>query len=415
LNNSKIAPRSDHEEHPSNGSARLFSNVQFIYELILAQLELHSLGAAFKLTDEFSRFTLLNVIDDERLRRRLAYFQTINGASSDYSFISRKNRTRSVNQYLTHWMYPYKGKFHPQMIRAALNIIGLEAGETVLDPFVGSGTTALEAQLLGVNCIGLDASPLCVLQSKVKTASHEVVGGIRTYCEELPRIEHADIALEEAALNPVPSTADQRVQDFFQLAKLIALSDSVRRRKDFTSAFASRTKLMTQSIMDYDDISRQLGLSLGRVVIERGDARALTLRDNSIDGVITSPPYAIALDYIKNDAHALQALGLDMREIREQFVGLRGRMNERVRLYNEDMKKSLDEMMRVLKPNKYAFIVIGNAAYKGQTLESVELITKYASEIGLGLTKSVDKTIFGLYNVMKKEKVLIFKKDEECT
>jgi tRNA G10 N-methylase Trm11 len=167
--------------------------------------------------------------------------------------------------------------------------------------------------------------------------------------------------------------------------------------------------------MDYDDISRQLGLSLGRVVIERGDARALTLRDNSIDGVITSPPYAIALDYIKNDAHALQALGLDMREIREQFVGLRGRMNERVRLYNEDMKKSLDEMMRVLKPNKYAFIVIGNAAYKGQTLESVELITKYASEIGLGLTKSVDKTIFGLYNVMKKEKVLIFKKDEECT
>ncbi len=417
LNNSKMVPNSDSDDQkqPSNGSARLFSNVQFIYELILAQLELRSLGADFKLTDEFSRFTLLNVIDDERLRRRVAYFQTINGASSDYSLISRKNRTRSVNQYLTHWMYPYKGKFHPQMIRAALNIIGLEAGETVLDPFVGSGTTALEAQLLGVNCIGLDASPLCVLQSKVKTASHEVVGSIRAYCEKLPRVEHAGITLEEAALNPVPSTADHRVQDFFQLAKLIALSDSVRRRKEFTSAFASRTKLMTQSIMDYDEISRELGLLLGRVVIDRGDARALPLRDNSIDGVITSPPYAIALDYIKNDAHALQALGLDMHEIREQFVGLRGRMNERVRLYNEDMKKSLDEMMRVLKPNKYALIVIGNASYKGQTLESVELITKYASEIGLRLTKSVDKTIFGLYNVMQKEKVLIFKKDEECT
>jgi tRNA G10 N-methylase Trm11 len=415
LNNSKIALHSDHQKHPSNGNAKLFSNVQFIYELILAQLELRSLGAAFKLTDEFSRFTLLNVVDDERLRRRLAYFETINGASSDYSLISRRNRTRSVNQYLTHWMYPYKGKFHPQMIRAALNIIGLEAGETVLDPFVGSGTTALEAQLLGVNCIGLDASPLCVLQSKVKTASHEVVGNIRAYCEELPRLEHAGITLKEVALNPVPSTADQRVQDFFQLAKLIALSDSVRRRKDLTSAFVSRTKLMTQSIIDYDDISRELGLSLGRVVIERGDARALPLRDNSIDGVITSPPYAIALDYIKNDAHALEALGLDMREMREQFVGLRGRMNERVRLYNEDMKTSLDEMTRVLKPNKYALIVIGNAAYKGQKLESVELITTYASEIGLRLTKSVDKTIFGLYNVMQKEKVLIFKKDEECT
>ena len=412
--NPKTAPYSDEQKHPSLGSAKLFGNVQFIYELILAQLELQSLGAAFDMTDEFSSFTLLNVVNNERLRRRVAYFQTINGASSDYSLISRKNRTRSVNQYLTHWMYPYKGKFHPQMIRAALNIIGLESGETVLDPFVGSGTTALEAQLLGVNCIGLDASPLCVLQSKVKTASHEVARNIRAYCEELPRLEHADVALEDAALNLVPSTADQRIQDFFHLAKLIALSDSVRRRKDFASAFVSRTKLMTQSIMDYDEIRRELGLSLGRVVIERGDARALPLSDNSIDGIITSPPYAIALDYIKNDAHALQALGLDTHEIRRQFIGLRGRMNERVHLYNEDMKRSLEEMARVLKPNKFALIVIGNATYRGSTLESVELITKHANEIGLRLTKSVNKTIFGLYNVMQKEKVLIFKKDEEC-
>ena len=79
------------------------------------------------------------------------------------------------------------------------------------------------------------------------------------------------------------------------------------------------------------------------------------------------------------------------------------------------MKKSLDEMMRVLKPNKYALIVIGNAAYKGQTLESVELIVKHANEIGLRLSNSINKTIFGLYNVMQREKVLIFKKDGECT
>src|SRR5450756_905420 len=90
------------------------------------------------------------------------------------------------------------------------------------------------------------------------------------------RLEHADVALEDAALDLVPSTADQRIQDFFHLAKLIALSDSVRRRKDFASAFVSRTKLMTQSIMDYDEIRRELGLSLGRVVIERGDCLLYT-------------------------------------------------------------------------------------------------------------------------------------------
>jgi SAM-dependent methyltransferase len=416
LENPKTAPHSDQQKHPSRGTARLFSNVQFIYELVLAQLELRSLGAAFQMTDGFSSFKLLEVEDEERLKRRLAYFQTIRGQNTDYVYISGKNRTRSVNQYLTHWIYPYKGKFHPQMIRAALNIIGLEPGETVLDPFVGSGTTALEAQLLGVHCIGLDASPLCVLQSRVKTASHEVVDKIKTHCAEIAGVKQTDNTLHEAALSTtISSTADQRVEDFFHLAELVALSDSVRRKRNVTAAFAAKTKLMVQSISDYDQIRKALSLSLGRAAIERGDARALPLRDNSIDGVITSPPYAIALDYIKNDAHALQALGLDTSEIREQFVGLRGRMSDRVRLYDEDMQRSLEEMMRVLKPNRYALIVIGNAVFGGTRLRSVERITEHASDIGLRLTKSIDKTIFGLYNVMQKEKVLIFKKDEEST
>ncbi|MGZ5563454.1 MAG: TRM11 family SAM-dependent methyltransferase [Halobacteriota archaeon] len=415
MENRTRAPYSDRKKNPPRGKATLFPNVQFIYELVLAQLELHSLRIAFEMDDALSGVTLLNIGDDKRLRRRLAYFQTVNGEYTDYFYISQKNRTRSVNQYLTHWIYPYKGKFHPQMIRAALNIIGLQPGETVLDPFIGSGTTALEAQLLGVNCVGLDASPLCVLQSRVKTASREVIKEIRAQCEALPAPSRREAALDEKALKFIASGTDQRVQDFFRLAKLVALSDSVRRKKDFASAFDTRTKLMVQSVTDYDQIRTELKLSLGRATIEQGDARALPLRDESIDGIITSPPYAIALDYIKNDAHALEALGLDLREMREQFVGLRGRINERVCLYNEDIKRSLDEMMRVLKPNKYALIVIGNAAYKGRTLGSVELIVKHANEIGLRLTSSINKTIFGLYNVMQREKVLILKKDEECT
>ena len=241
------APLKKQEERQLRDQARLFGNVQFIYELILAQLELRSLGAVFEMNDEFSSFSLLDVEDDERLKRQLAYFQTIRGENTDYVYISRKNRTRSVNQYLTHWIYPYKGKFHPQMVRAALNIIGLGPGETVLDPFVGSGTTALEAQLLGVNCVGFDASPLCVLQSRVKTASHEVVDKIRERCGELRRVNRANTSLEEAT-SAMSADTDQRVADFFRLAQLVALSDSVRRRKDVAAALASKTELMVQSV-----------------------------------------------------------------------------------------------------------------------------------------------------------------------
>jgi len=326
------APLKKQEERQLRDQARLFGNVQFIYELTLAQLELSSLGAVFEMNDEFSSFSLLDVEDEERLKRRLAYFQTIRGENTDYVYISRKNRTRSVNQYLTHWIYPYKGKFHPQMVRAALNIIGLEPGETVLDPFVGSGTTALEAQLLGINCVGFDASPLCVLQSGVKTASHEVVDKIRERCEALRRVNRANMSLEDAT-SAISADTDQRVADFFRLAQLVALSDSVRRRKDVAAALASKTELMVQSVTDYDQIRKDLSLTLGRATIERGDARTLPVRDNSIDGIVTSPPYAIALDYIKNDAHALQALGLNTSEIREQFIGLRGPTKDRVRIY----------------------------------------------------------------------------------
>ncbi len=94
----------------------LLDNVQFIYELALAQLELQSLGVKFEVTNGLREFKLLEVQDEENLRRKLAYFKLIKGKYTDYFYIVQKNRTRSVNQYLTHWIYPYKGKFHPQMI-----------------------------------------------------------------------------------------------------------------------------------------------------------------------------------------------------------------------------------------------------------------------------------------------------------
>ncbi len=121
----------------------LLDNVQFIYELSLAQLELKALGVNFEVTNSLRQFKISNNSSEitALIRKKASYFKTVDGKCADYFYIIQKNRTRSVNQYLTHWIYPYKGKFHPQMIRALLNIIGLKEGNTVLDPFSGSGTT----------------------------------------------------------------------------------------------------------------------------------------------------------------------------------------------------------------------------------------------------------------------------------
>jgi hypothetical protein len=165
----------------------LLDNVQFIYELSLAELELKALGVVFEVTDGLREFRILNKSEEkkEKILRRGSYYKTVDGKFTDYFQIIQKNQTRSVNQYLTHWIYPYKGKFHPQMIRALLNIIGLKEGEIILDPFSGSGTTALEAQLLGVNFIGIDISPLCVIQGRVKTESIDVIDEITNIKDEI--------------------------------------------------------------------------------------------------------------------------------------------------------------------------------------------------------------------------------------
>jgi DNA modification methylase len=392
----------------------LLDNVQFIYELSLAELELKALGVNFEVTNGLREFKILNKSDEliARIKRKGSYYKTVDGQFTDYFKIIQTNRTRSVNQYLTHWIYPYKGKFHPQMIRALLNIIGLKEGDTVLDPFSGSGTTALEAQLLGINFIGIDISPLCIIQGRVKTESIYVI-------EEIEKIKN------EISSNIVPNlfqtnenyykfldelTKDERVKNFYILARLLAVSDNSRRSRDFVNSYLKNVDLILASVRDYIRIKERLNLKLGNVRIEVGDSRDLKLPDNSVDGIITSPPYSIALDYVQNDIHSLKDLGYDVLKIRGDFIGVRGNGKSRVELYNEDMEKSYREIYRVLKPNKYAVIVIGNATYQGQEVETVEFTITYMEKLGFNLVKNINKIIFGLYNVMKKENILIFKK-----
>jgi DNA modification methylase len=388
----------------------LLDNVQFIYELALAELELESLKVDFQVTNGLRRFNLLSEIDEGRLRRRLAYFKYVRGKPTDYYKTIVRNRTNSVNQYLTHWIYPYKGKFHPQMVRALLNILKVEPGERILDPFIGSGTTAIEAQLLGIDCIGVDASPLCVLQANVKTQSVLHIEQINN------SLENVSAKISGGAFGPLNMSSilegvtDERVRDFYQMAKLIAVSDNARRGKDIHRSFVNAVQQMIESVNDYATLAKDLNLKLGRVNVRQGDARRLEVEDESVHAIITSPPYSIALDYIANDAHALRELGKDPVKLREEFIGVRGKGSAKVELYDEDMKKSIDEMYRVLKRGRYAAIVIGNATYLGKKINTVDFVIEQAGKAGFELVRDIDKIIFGLYNVIQKENILIFRK-----
>jgi DNA modification methylase len=398
---------------------KLFDNVQFIYELALAKLELESSGVEFTVENNLRDFTCKKIDDQNYLKNRLAYFENVDGKTSDYARIVKNNITRSPNQYLTHWVYPYKGKYHPQMIRALLNVIQVKKDDVILDPFVGSGTTLLECQLLGVNSLGIDVSQVCVLVSKVKTESIEVIKEIEDLKDELCRegqgttlfsFEKKNSGKKGGLSQVINDIQNEKVKNFYKVAELIAHSDKSRRRRDFSQSFKNNVEKMLTSTKDYKRIVEELKLLLGEVRVDIGDARNLDLKNKSVDGIITSPPYSIALDYVKNDAHALEALGYDLERAREEFIGVRGKGKKKVELYNKDMEKSYDEMYRVLKDGKYCVIVIGNATIQGEEVRTVDMTIEYCEKIGFELERNMDKIIFGLYNVIQKENVLIFRR-----
>jgi 16S rRNA G966 N2-methylase RsmD len=393
-------------------------NVNFLYESRLARLELRAFGCTDLETDEDDDNTVLRAHVNGQataILTRSAYIGEIDGAGSVYSELIRPayqggrfNRTRSVNQYLTHWIYPYRGKFHPQMVRALFNVLGVRAGSHVLEPYTGSGTAALEASLLGAHCVALDLSPLCVLLTKVKTGSWRRARAIRACVETLIK----DLPLPHD-VDPTEES-DPVVADFLQIARMVTYSDEAKRGRDARTAFRKNLLAMLESIEAHGRAVHEFKLEPGKVRACVGDARCLAksrVAESSIDACVTSPPYSIALDYVTNDEHALDALGVDTRELRDTMTGVRGTSaREKLALYNADMQRTFREIARVLRPGGSAALVIGDATVDKSEYTTRATMIEWAKDAGLTLDRNVKKVVFGLYNVMLDESILIFRK-----
>jgi DNA modification methylase len=409
--------------------AELDNKIQFVYEVAFAKRELTGLGVnvTTKLEDTI-RFELRPPCDVDELVKRLAHFQSVGDKKTEYTKLVARNRKGSDNQYLTHWYYPYKGKYHPRFVRSIFNIVNLNYGQKVLDPFLGSGTTALESHLFGLDFVGFDISPVCVITSKVKVTAGEVA-------EELPLFEKDAIkAMKQDVLKNTKEAKkyaklvdddgksayqdflgaidDERIRNFYLLAQLIFASDRGRRSRDF-EAFEKNIDKMIASALDLAEAEKMLkkDRKLGEARIDKGDARNLkSVRNESVDGIMTSPPYSIALNYMFNDRHALEELGVDIEDLSGNVIGVAGKGAQKVELYEKDMESAYSEMYRVLKKDRQCVVVIGEAMVDGLQTRTVEDAIEYCEGIGFKLKENLPKKIFGLYNTIKDERVLFFQK-----
>ena len=157
-------------------------------------------------------------------------------------------------------------------------------------------------------------------------------------------------------------------------------------------------------------IFKQLNIIPKECTILLGSAINLPLENNSVKGVVTSPPYSIALDYVRNDLHLLNYLGIDTRRLRKEMVGLKGKKMEKLRMYEEDIRKSVEEMYRVLRKEGWAAIVLGDVVVNGKRTDFCKKIMEWAPEIGFVDAYAMKRPILGGFARLRYEYVLFLQK-----
>jgi len=89
---------------------------------------------------------------------------------NDLTFLDVRESERTKH---VHRLQPYLGMFIPQLVHVFLKKY-LRRGQMILDPFAGFGTTLIEANVLGMNSVGVELSPFNDLIQKVKTQEYDI-------------------------------------------------------------------------------------------------------------------------------------------------------------------------------------------------------------------------------------------------
>ncbi|HPN55187.1 MAG TPA: hypothetical protein PLB52_04710 [Candidatus Moranbacteria bacterium] len=313
--------------------------------------------------------------------------------------------------YATHSLFPYRGKFHPQLIRALLNILNIKQGHIVLDPMAGSSTVAVEANLLGIDAISVDLSPFCELMGKVKTFALNLDINILESIVANPKE-----ILEKLKKDRVPeyfkNNKDDKKGSYYEIV-LLAFLDTVgfagRSNSSIDKLFPRVLERYISTIKYFQEARQKMDLKIGRSKIIQGSVMKLPIDDNSIDAIITSPPYSFAIDYLKNDQPQLEYLGHNLEVLRQEMIGLQGRgVENKLEIYFDKMNQALGEMKRVSKKNAPVVIIIGTNDIQTNGVRLETKVIELGEKQGLKFELNFKKPIRGLQNTMKEESILFF-------
>lgn len=378
----------------------------------------------------------------------------------------------------------------------------------VLDPFCGTGTVMLESNITGRKAMGADANPLAVLIAQVKTTYIPQDKLQRTLASLMTRSRRSKTEVTENTESIQRWFSPSTIQQLVRLEESIEKIKSKEQKRFFLLCFsnvikkvsfadpsisvpvklnperfsknperkkAAEFKLQTLQCIDvFDKFEDVCELNIRRIetlkaIHENGvktdvisnDARRLTevyggsrqLGSESVDMILTSPPYAGAQKYIRSSWLNLFWLGKklpeEIRQLNNKNIGREdyhkaestqhvvtgiaaadkvleslyadGKVQRAyiVGNYLNEMKAALDESVRVLKKGGYMVIVIGNNTVCNRPFDTQDYLTAYLQSKGLTLQIKLidDIKSYGLMTKRNKtastiscEWVLVFKK-----
>lgn len=312
----------------------------------------------------------------------------------------------------------WKGQFSPQLVSALLSHHA-DSSSIVFDPFLGSGTVLLESGLLNLTATGTEINPAATKLAKLyelinvqRDIRNKMIKQVQQLLEDhLPFSDKRTLfSQSEDSIEPLEKKLLAIHQKCDEKLMLIVL-DTLIVLSDFQSPFELNTTQIHKTWHKLKQLIHELPYASSSVKIFHADARCSPLQNDTVDLVVTSPPYINVFNYHQQYRKSAEALNWNLLQVAKSEFGAnrKHRANRffTVTQYCLDMAQTFMELKRVCKHDARLIFVVGKQSNVNKTpFFNGKIIAELANSYGFDLIVEQQRCFRNTFGTMIYEDIL---------